>query len=200
MSSSAIPGDHPLWRAAAPGPWQSAQLLSHSGARLILAFLWPSAVLAIARPSFGRSFSPRRLAIILFCSGCSGTSSALIDRSVILGGYMVFVLSSFIFIFSLIVSLSKPTYPHSRVSISSAPGLHPLLFTTSRGVWCSYSWCLSTPYVEWEIQKTKTKQLLFYRHCRCRLPYCNDADIVDAVPPSTMLDSLSQMPAKPMLP
>ncbi len=26
---------------------------------------------------------------------------------------------------------------------------HPLLFATSRGVWCSYSWCLSTPYVEW---------------------------------------------------
>ena len=98
MSSSAIPGDHPLWRAAAPGSWQSAQLLSHSGVRLILAFLWPSAVLAIARPSFGRSFSPRRLAIILFCSGCSGTSSALIDRSAILGGYMVFVLS-FLFLF-----------------------------------------------------------------------------------------------------
>ena len=81
-----------MWRAVASGSWQSAQLLSHSGVRLILAFLWPSAVLAIARPSFGRSFSPRRLAIILFCSGCSGTSSALIDRSAILGGYMVFVL------------------------------------------------------------------------------------------------------------
>ena len=66
MSSLAIPGDHALWRAVAPGSWQSAQLLGHSGVRLILAFIWPSAVLAIARPSFGCPFSPRRLAIILF--------------------------------------------------------------------------------------------------------------------------------------
>jgi len=47
-----------------------------------------------------------------------------------------------------------------------------------------------------ELKQKQTKtQLLFTDHCRCRLPYCNDADIVDAVHPSTMLDSLSQMPA-----
>jgi len=43
------------------------------------------------------------------------------------------------------------SWPQSRVSISSAPGLHPLLFATSRGVWCSYLRCLSTPYVEWDM-------------------------------------------------
>ena len=32
-----------------------------------------------------------------------------------------------------------------------------ILFITSRGVWCSYSRCLSTPYVEWNI-KTKPNQ------------------------------------------
>jgi hypothetical protein len=55
---------------------------------------------------------------------------------------------------------------------------HPLLFATSRGVWCSYSWCLSTPYVEWNI-KNLTETILT-DHCRCRSQCCNDADIVDA--------------------
>ena len=43
---------------------------------------------------------------------------------------------------------------------------HPLLFATSRGVWCSYSWCLSTPYVEWSIRNPT--ETILTDHCRCR--------------------------------
>ncbi len=63
--------------------------------------------------------------------------------STLLGGYDVrfslYSLSSH----HLVVA----TYPHSCASIYSAPGQQD--FTTSRGVWCSYSRCLLTPYVTW---------------------------------------------------
>ncbi len=88
------------------------------------------------------------------------------------------------------------TLPHYCVSISSGPG--HLLSATSRGVWCSYPRCLSTPSVEWKLKNQI--QNIFLPTIVVAVCNLHDADIVDAVSPMAMLNSLSQMPATPMLP
>ena len=90
--------------------------------------------------------------------------------------------------------------------------LQQLLFAFSRGVWCSYSWCLSTPYVEWSFKKpnqnnfSRPLSMLSTIVRQCRLSRCGR--LCHAVFGSCRLSRCGPlchavfvtMPAQPLLP